>query len=241
MGITVRHDPSAASMYRVARKAGEAEVMEQRRQEAIRQQQMDAELAARAAAQKAGFEFQKTQADLDREARNANREDVQAFEREGWAEQAKRAAQSQQAIEMRQAEAQARVAEQAQYDQLAEQMSKSGHMEDAHNFRGLVADAARKRTEIAKFEARGQDSEYADVLRGQLQEIEEKITGYTDGAGKYKMPTLDDTINEKIRWIPDPNDPTGRRKIAITVDQNGQLKGIQGLRQGGETQDPAAE
>ena len=55
MGITVRHDPSPASMFRVARRAAESDVAEQRRQEALRQQQINAELAARKAAQDVRF------------------------------------------------------------------------------------------------------------------------------------------------------------------------------------------
>jgi len=79
-----------------------------------------------------------------------------------------------------------------------------------------------------------------DVLKDELIQLEAKVTEFKENGAKYKVPTLDDKINQKLRWIPDPNDPTGRRKIAVTEDQNGQLKGIQGLRQGGELTDPAA-
>ena len=128
MGITVRHDPSPASMFRVARRAAESDVAEQRRQEALRQQQINAEMAARKAAQDAGFQQQREMFGLERDARADYREDVQKHEVEGWQAQATRIQQQADAIAQRQAdmqaEADARFAEQRQDDNLADMMTK---------------------------------------------------------------------------------------------------------------------
>ena len=235
MGITVRHDPSPGSMYRVARKAGAAEVAEQRRQEALRQQQIDAELAARAAAQKAGFEQQKAMFGLEKDARADYREDVQAHEREGWEAQAKRAADQLQQRERVQIEAEQRAAEKFNDRQFADMMTQSGHAGDARDFLGLLAQRDRKRMEVS--DAQRHSPEYMDVLKDELIQLEAKVTEFKENGAKYKVPTLDEQFNKEV--IVTKRDEQGNPVAGWTKDKNGQwqLKSERNV----DKKDPAAE
>jgi hypothetical protein len=41
-----------------------------------------------------------------------------------------------------------------------------------------------------------------------------------------RPPSAKEIIDEQLQWVPDPNDPTGRRKIAVSIGRNGEVRSV---------------
>ena len=41
-----------------------------------------------------------------------------------------------------------------------------------------------------------------------------------------RPPSSKEIIDEQLQWIPDPNDPTGQRKIAVSISRNGEVRSV---------------
>jgi len=183
-------------MFKVAQRAGAAEVAEQRRQEALRAQQEADRLRAQQAAQAAGFQQQEKMLGLQQKAHEADREDQQAYGLESMQAQQKfqaerDAAQAKQREQL-QLEYEARFAERAKNNQMMEMMQKSGHPKDATDFAGLIASRDKLRAQVAS----RSEGEYQDVLKDQLIDIERQITDFMGNGEKYKVPSPEEQADQ---------------------------------------------